>query len=78
MNSKLLFLTSSLKLGQGGYGSREWECPELLCEKDWIDKDGTRQDPDKIEENFFPVEKKIYELTQCYGMGEPSDAFNIF
>ena len=57
MKTKLLSLYSTLKLSQAA-GSLPWECPELLCEKDWADKTKTRLDPDFIDENFFPPEKK--------------------
>ena len=52
-----------------------WECPELLCEKDWEDEDGTRNDPDKDDGKFF--NEKPAELKQCYGIGDEDNAFNV-
>tara|TARA_B110000285_G_scaffold232273_1_gene302953 strand:- start:1446 stop:1577 length:132 start_codon:yes stop_codon:yes gene_type:complete len=42
-------MCATLQLTQGIESNRDWECPELLCEKDWDDLDEKRQDPDKID-----------------------------
>ena len=54
MNSKLIAFVASLQFSQA---ENEWECPELLCEKDWEDATDTRQDPNKDDSQFFKVEK---------------------
>ena len=49
----------------------------MLCEKDWEDEDGTRNDPNKDDGKFFKEEKPAFELEQCYGIGDPDNAFNV-
>lgn len=60
MNSKLISAIATLQFSYAQ--TNEWECPELLCEKDWEDATETRLDPNKDEGQFFTPDKKNKEI----------------